>query len=75
MIIDKEGDSIMADRNGKNGKNGKGLRRASEAPVKTSALGQKLREISDQALASGTRVLSIDEIHQLICEARGSVHK
>jgi hypothetical protein len=62
----------MADRKGENGKNGKRLQRTSEAGIKASDLGRKLRAISDEALASGTKVLSIDEIHQLICEVRGS---
>jgi len=61
----------MAERNGKNGNNKKQLQGSQD--VKVSTLGQKLREISDKALASGTKILSIDEIHQLICEARGSI--
>jgi hypothetical protein len=69
MIIDR-GDLLMAGRNGKNGRNGKPLQRAPEPP-KVSRLGQLLREISDKALASGTRVLSADEIHDRLAEIRG----
>lgn len=41
------------------------------ATPKISKLGQRLREISDEALASGTERLSLDEIHRVISEARG----
>jgi len=50
-----------------NGANGNGA----SSPVKVSKLGQKLREISDQALASGTKTLSLEEIHGVISRARG----
>ena len=63
----------MADRNGKNGRNGrngKPLQRVPQVP-EISKLGQRLREISEKALASGTRVLSADEIHERLAEIRG----
>jgi hypothetical protein len=58
---------IMAERTGKNGKP---LQRAAETPT-ISKLGQRLREISDKALASGTKTLSLDEIHDYLAEVRG----
>lgn len=61
----------MAARNGKQGKNGKRLEGRQEPQPKISELGRLLREISDQALASGTKVLSPDAIHELLCEIRG----
>jgi hypothetical protein len=61
----------VAERNGKNGKNGKRLARPAEPSPEISKLGQRLREISDEALASGTKTLSSDEIHELLCEIRG----
>jgi len=60
----------MAERNGKNGRNERPLQRAAQVP-EISKLGQRLREISDRALASGTKVLSADEIHERLCEIRG----
>jgi hypothetical protein len=57
----------------KNGhKNGK--KRIGTPPAgkpKLSELGQRLREISDKALASGTTRLSHDQIQRLISEVRG----
>ena len=50
-----------------NGTNGNGA----SFPVKVSNLGRQLREISDQALASGTKTLTLDEIHGVISRARG----
>jgi hypothetical protein len=38
---------------------------------KVSKLGQRLRQLSDRALASGTDTLSNEEIHRLISEIRG----
>lgn len=38
---------------------------------KISKLGQRLREISDKALASGTETLSLEQIQTLISEIRG----
>ena len=38
---------------------------------KVSKLGQRLREISDRALASGTKTLSYEEVRRLISEVRG----
>lgn len=40
-------------------------------PRRVSRLGQRLRELSDKALASGTRTLSTEQIHKLIAEVRG----
>jgi hypothetical protein len=54
----------------KNGSNGKNEPKAGTQP-KISRLGQQLREISDQALASGTKTLSLEEIHGVISKARG----
>ena len=54
----------------KNGANGKNQAKVG-GTQKISKLGQQLREISDQALASGTKTLSLDEIHRVISEARG----
>ena len=58
-----------------NGKNGTGDKRIQKPKVQheVSELGQKLRAISDKALASGTKVLSVDEINRLVCEARGGI--
>lgn len=72
MIIDRGEFLSMAGRNGKNGKNGKHLEKPMEPTTKVvSRLGQRLREISDRALASGTKVLSLDQIHELLSEIRG----
>lgn len=62
----------MPERNGssRNGKNGKALQRAPGTP-RISKLGQRLREISDEALASGTKVLTADQIHDRRVEIRG----
>ncbi len=43
----------------------------SAGPSNVSRLGLRLRELSDKALASGTKTLSLEEIHKLISEARG----
>lgn len=61
----------MAQRNGRDPKNGNRLERPAVPSAKVSKLGQRLRELSDKALASGTKVLSSEEIHQLLCEIRG----
>lgn len=71
IIIDIGRFLSMAEGNGKNGKNGKRLQRAPAPAAKISKFGQRLREMSDKALASGTKVLSSEEIHQLLCEIRG----
>jgi len=54
-------------KNGATSKNGSKV----GSSRKTSKLGQQLRKISDQALASGIKVLSLEEIHKVISEARG----
>jgi len=51
-------------------KNGKGTNEPPVSP-KVSRLGQRLRELSDKALASGTDTLSNEQIHRLISEIRG----
>ena len=51
-------------------KNGKGTGEVPASP-KVSRLGQRLRELSDKALASGTDTLSNEQIHRLISEIRG----
>ena len=61
-------DSMSERKNGTNGKN----EPVAVAPRKVSKLGQRLREISDRALASGTETLSIDQIRALISQTRGS---
>jgi hypothetical protein len=58
----------MTERNGKDG--GKSLQSGSETP-RISKLGRRLREISDQALATGTKVLSAEEIQSRVVELRG----
>ena len=55
--------------NGEEKPNGNGAKPPS--PIKVSKLGQRLRELSDQALASGTTTLSLEEIHGVISKARG----
>ncbi len=49
---------------GTNGKNG-------ASPTDESALGRRLRELSDKALASGIETLSTEQIHELIAAVRG----
>ena len=56
---------------GKPSKNGHLSSRRTSTP-KVSKLGQRLRELSDKALASGTRTLSPEQIRQRISEIRGS---
>lgn len=51
------------------GKNGRPIRSAS--PPEISKLGQRLRAISDKALASGVKVLSREEIRDVLLETRG----
>jgi hypothetical protein len=51
------------------GRSGKPIRSAS--PPEISKLGQRLRAISDKALASGVTVLSREEIKNLLLETRG----
>jgi hypothetical protein len=58
----------MAERNGKNGKSSG---RSPARIPKTSTLGQRLRELSDKALASGTKTLSHAQIQNLVWEIRG----
>ena len=58
-------------KNGKNGGNGKHLERSAGPTPRISELGRRMREISDRALASGTKVLSPDEIDALLSEIRG----
>jgi hypothetical protein len=53
----------------KNGNNGHEV--APAGTPKVSKLGKRLREISDKALASGTKTLSHAEIQRLISEVRG----
>jgi len=36
-----------------------------------SDLGRRLRELSDKALASGTKALSYEEVRRLLSEVRG----
>ncbi len=43
-----------------------------EEAATPAPIGKRLREISDAALASGTSVLSVDEIHQRVAESRGA---
>lgn len=58
------------EKNGhKNGRKKIGAPPADKA--RASELGQRLREISDKALASGTTRLSHDQIQRLISEVRG----
>jgi len=40
-------------------------------PPRVSRLGQRLRELSDKALATGTKTLTTEQIHQQISEVRG----
>ena len=69
-IIDREGTS-MAEENGKNGKKVRRLQGRTEPSHEISELGRQLREISDKALAAGTKVLSGDQINELVAEIRG----
>jgi len=41
--------------------------------VSPTPLGQRLREISDRALASGVKTLSREQIQKVILEARGGL--
>ena len=41
------------------------------SPPKVSRLGQRLRELSDRALATGTKTLTTEQINKQISEARG----
>jgi len=62
----------MAER--KNGKDGFGKPIKESIPTiqpRATKLGQKLRELSDRALASGTKTLTLDQIHARISETRG----
>jgi hypothetical protein len=52
--------------NGFNGSKGGG-----RLVPKVSTLGQRLREISDRALASGVKTLSREQIQRVILETRG----
>jgi hypothetical protein len=55
-----------------NGNGHKELGRTKGQP-KVSKLGQRLRELSDKALSSGTTTLSNAQIQKLISEARGRI--
>ena len=50
------------------GQNGNGQ---SKPDTGVSKLGQRLREISDRALASGVKTLSREQIQMVVLEARG----
>lgn len=54
------------------GENSGGLGTEAATLPEASTLGQRLREISDKALASGTKVLSADEISEYVAEIRGA---
>jgi hypothetical protein len=57
----------------KNGSQQRDLEKSRGTPntQKVSKLGQRLRELSDKALASGTKTLSLEQIQQLISDIRG----
>jgi hypothetical protein len=38
-----------------------------------SKLGQRLRELSDKAIASGTTTLTIEQIHRRVSDVRGEL--
>jgi hypothetical protein len=63
----------MANVNGKRTphQNGQNKGASESGARKVSKLGQRLREISDKALASGVERLSTEQIHELIAEIRG----
>jgi hypothetical protein len=50
---------------------GNGNLSRSAFPPEISKLGQRLRSISDKALASGVKVLSREEIRNVLLETRG----
>lgn len=62
----------MAVENGRNGKKSRRVQRRTEPGPEISELGRRLREISDKALATGTKVLSGHEIHELVAAIRAS---
>ena len=57
----------------KNGAKRKGVNglKDTQSNQKISKLGQRLRELSNKALASGTETLSLEQIQILISEIRG----
>jgi len=48
-------------------------RRQPASAKRPSQLGERLRKLSDRALAQGTPTLSKAQIHKLISEARGPI--
>ena len=52
--------------------NGNGSKGGQLVPKASTPLGQRLREISDRALASGVKTLTRDQIQQAVRDARGS---
>jgi hypothetical protein len=53
--------------------NGNGNAKGGELVRGISPLGQRLREISDRALAAGVKTLSREEIQKAVLEARGGL--